>query len=517
MRKVLPVTNKPYIMTYSYYAYPQSILGSDFYIGKVAAEIEMPDYHKYDWISDHGNLTLYEEGEKIRFEAEEFNTDMYYALCRDVAEIDEIEITIYYQQYSQPWGAINLFLADNLIEEINQDDKYLCRIGYFPNKGVYLRVNNLEQELNMQYMKFPIRIKLKKLKESIQFFVFDKEWKNVSEFTMDANKESNLKIGVQVKLNDNAYYNWLFMNHIQLSLDKYDDNCKLCYFYGITKNWEYYTVNYFIDYNVIDLYEYQKFGVDILSFVKMNLDRGKYIEMFLNQYYIEGRDEYQKVEFYHQTLIYGYDDEMETLFIMGYSSNGNIIVTEYSYKNFLDNNIRGYAMSHMAVMKYYQDGHTYEFSLKYCAEMLKQYLEGINSSIYYSNLVPADNRIYGIRLYDELNSDRGIKIITRDRRITHLLYEHKVCMKDRIRFLYIRRILNEEQYRELDGKMDEITHIALNLRNLALKYAIAQNDLLVMKMKEKIIMLRDLERTCLSLLYQLMEQKLMETEGEMKE
>lgn len=45
---------------------------------------------------------------------------------------------------------------------------------------------------------------------------------------------------------------------------------------------------------------------------------------------------------------------------------------------------------------------------------------------------------------DDFLSEEGMKIFLLDKRISHLLYEHKVCMAERIRFMEYKKALSTD-------------------------------------------------------------------------
>ena len=500
-KKVLPINENPNIRTFSYYGFTNAIICNDYYTGSTAAKLKVKDFDLYTWKSVNDSLTLIKDEECMLFEAKDYKINMNACYYREVLNEDEIQIRIEYQQYSQPWGAINLFISDLCREEMMQDDNYICRIGMFNKNGLYIRICNVEQVLKRKLTVFPIDLKIKKRGNNVSFWAgHDDVLEKIFDYEIGECKRK-MKIGFQVKLNDNVYYDWLFSNHIQLSGDIHDYDCKLRYYYGICKDYHYYTNNYFLDYQIIDIEEYKNYGIDILNFVKCNLNNNKYIEMWLDYFYVKGRSEYRKEHHAHQFLIYGYDDELEELMILGYTDNGILKLSKMKFTDFIKCGKDSYSTNQMIITGYNQDGRCFELNISHVAKLLKQYLEGYNSSNDISHLFTSESRKFGIKIYNELISEKGLYLLVRDRRISHILYEHKKCMFDRIDFLAAKGYLSESSRKNLSDKMNELLVLTSNIRNFCIKYMVCSKEALIEKIRVKLIELRDKDITYTKELY----------------
>ena len=78
--------------------------------------------------------------------------------------------------------------------------------------------------------------------------------------------------------------------------------------------------------------------------------------------------------------------------------------------------------------------------------------------------------VQGIGIYRELCTQKGINLLIADRRISYLLYEHKVIMEKRIEYMWEEKLINEELYKKLKLLSQTARTTAFNLVHLMQKY-----------------------------------------------
>lgn len=508
MKKELPINHNPKIKTFSYYGFPHAIIDNADYNNEIAAEISVENYERYSWENRMGSLELVREKDNFQFRANKFRTNMNACYYRECGEDDEIVLRLNFQQYSQPWGNVNIFLAhwtesnptlENLIfcrKGLYTDDnspineKFLGRIGVYNKDGLFVRIRNSRIYFQHSVKNFPINMRIIKKKDMMIFRAGEEKEMEIYRCEIP-NDTGNLKIGFQIELHDNSYYRWLYSNHIQLIGDINDFDCKLKYYFGKLKDYHYYTNDYFLNYNIINVQEYHEYGIDLLEFVKFNIGKKRYIETWLDHYYIEGQVEYDNRHFYHQFLIYGFDDESETINILGYNDNGILKKQVISYDHFKKCEEKNFSTNMLVLIEYSQDSQVYELNIEYVAIMVKQYLEGYRSDVYISHFRTGDALKFGIRIYEELLGDKGLWLITKDRRISFLLYEHKICMKERVLYLAEKGYISREDETNLLMQIEKIIGLAALLRNNAIKSLVSNSDKLTKKIKDNILQLRE--------------------------
>ena len=307
--------------------------------------------------------------------------------------------------------------------------------------------------------------------------------------------QGNWKIGVQIRQNDSVYPHWFFRNFLQISCDLNSVNRPLDFMFGIEKDWHFYWVNQFLETSKIPFSFVKSYGM--MKFIRNSIDEGKYIELRLDQYYISDREEYRHRHFMHQNLIYGYDDSLKILYLLGYNSVGKMSKTTISYADVkYQFNKRG-CVSNVYLIEYKPEAYGVTYQPEYIRRMLIQYLESYNSSLDFGHIIEARNRVFGFACYAELMSEKGLNLILKDRRVLHLLYEHKFVMEQRLEYLaYFEN--HNAKIRKCFEDYNDIVGSALNIRNLALKYQINGDEKIRNKIFNSLKEMMDKEKKILS-------------------
>lgn len=505
MKKVLPINLEPPVRSYSYFSYPHCIISAPERIGEKVAEFTFFEYERYDWNEKTGNIQIKREGERFcAFSGHPYKENLNGCLFRNLKEDDFIRISICFQEYTHPWGAINLFISDLEEEKIMlNDDDYICRLGNFNRDGVYFRCNNIMQntvaeDIVTDISDRPVELLLHRKGNLVEGYIGDEKGNLRLAYRkeLSLSEKMDLKIGVQLKMNDNVYYKWLFSNYIQLSFANAYYAWRMDYFYGVIKEWRFDWVNYFLNSNNISLKYVNKYGS--LKFLKENIDNGSYIEAMLDQYYIENREEYQGEHHLHQNLIYGYDDEKKYFLVLGYTNNGLLAQTQISFQDMKRQFEKTKRVKDIYIIEYQQDENPVLYNPSYILNMMGQYLESENSGYYLNMIVYQQHRwVYGMDIYDTWTQGEGLDRVFTDRRITHLLYEHKTLMKERVKYIFYKEGVEGEEVDLIIRGFDEVENLALQLRNLVLKSGISGSEEEKNKILQCIHVLKNREQECL--------------------
>ncbi len=115
----------------------------------------------------------------------------------------------------------------------------------------------------------------------------------------------------------------------------------------------------------------------------------------------------------------------------------------------------------------------------------------------FGHIIEARNRVFGFECYAELMSEKGLDLILKDRRVLHLLYEHKFVMEQRLEYLaYFEN--HNAKIRKCFEDYNDIVGSALNIRNLALKYQINGDEKIRNKIFNSLKEMMDKEKKILS-------------------
>ena len=183
--------------------------------------------------------------------------------------------------------------------------------------------------------------------------------------------------------------------------------------------------------------------------------------------------------------------------MLGYNSVGKMSKTTISYADVkYQFNKRG-CVSNVYLIEYKPEAYGVTYQPEYIRRMLIQYLESYNSSLDFGHIIEARNRVFGFACYAELMSEKGLNLILKDRRVLHLLYEHKFVMEQRLEYLaYFEN--HNAKIRKCFEDYNDIVGSALNIRNLALKYQINGDEKIRNKIFNSLKEMMDKEKKILS-------------------
>lgn len=474
MGKILSLNEKPPIYTYTQHAFLNAIIGAPNRVNDVVAKVSIRDFDKYIWKSKNEQITYKVHQNILTFmSANKYNVDMNSCLWRECAADDKIEIIISEQLNSFVWGAINLFIANSNQEDMLNDNEYIIRVGNFCKDHIYARYQGNIEIPDIENKDLPLKLIMKRENThcEINFINNNNEEYKIFDENVNELDSLSLRIGVEIKLGNCVYYEWLYSNYIHLCGNLDNLFIKLDYLCNPVKNWKTYTTTNLVDYNIEDSDSIQELGFTILEYIKRNINLGRYIEIELNDNILDGLSDDDGV-FMHQNLIYGYDDDEEHLYIMHFQSGKPDCMT-MSYSDFespRNNVLKG----NIVVVKYNSDYAGFKLDKEYIKYSISVFLHSSNPYKGIQNFLQYDMGKYGINMLRELCTDKGIEVFKSDIRISHLLYEREQCMANRIEYFYYRKLISEENFHQLHKLVSKAVHHTYILQNIVIKYQLGK-------------------------------------------
>lgn len=76
--------------------------------------------------------------------------------------------------------------------------------------------------------------------------------------------------------------------------------------------------------------------IKLIELIKENINNSSYARGNFDEYYIPKKSSYRKRHFNHTFFLYGYDDDNENLYALGYTSDGKFERYEISYTDFIE-------------------------------------------------------------------------------------------------------------------------------------------------------------------------------------
>lgn len=251
--------------------------------------------------------------------------------------------------------------------------------------------------------------------------------------------------------NHHDYKEWLYSNYIQVVYLP-EEQC------NVTLDYEAPTI-----YGGCCLIEYQDFAIKdnkslFFESINDNLQKGKYIYLFLDEFYVPERSSFGKSHFVHDILIYGMDKQSKKYLVIGYNSELVFVKSqigfEACYQGFLNNEDRIYVKAiTLKKDKYSIKGEVLKI-------MFEDYLHGRNSkqhldlyidmTSYCPPFFDCRNQLsssFGVNVYDQFIKgiiecvEQNIEI---DYRISYLLFEHHQLMRNRVLYLQDRGVMKKD-------------------------------------------------------------------------
>lgn len=466
MKKILPINLEPCIRTYTHHGFFHAVTCTEEKVNqdtkKEVASIQVNEIKKHRWEKQLEQLEYSVLSNNIlNFYGNKWNTNMNAAFWRECKVNDELELSINEQLYSNACANIVIFLASNHDNTMtDSDSSYEFQFGNYSKDGLFYRIKNFPHINVFSPVRMPIKIILKKEGNTI-FVKYNSGKTNVQKINLPNNISLD-RIGFAVNLGCNSYYEWLFSNYINFFV-KITDPMPIDYLCNVHKNWYTNTSDYFIDYRSESNSSIKSLGFKEKEFITKMIELNRYIEVMINDNIHLGITKI-KEPYFHPNLIYGYDD-LEALFYVLYIREGKIVSTTIKYNDFFSK--ENYFSNRTFYMYEYNPGYElYKLSPKHILQMFYEYKLSQNISFYEPYY---ENYCIGLKSFDILRSDNGMKRLLVDIRISHLLYERSICNKNRIEYLYYKQILNQTSYAEILKVINKQCEIALILRNIIIK------------------------------------------------
>lgn len=496
MKNQLPLNKTPNLICYGYESYNDSIATSDIYLNNILVEID--NFHTNENAVADNRFSFISKGiecccENGLFKFVSSNNAallkgiLYEKACGDM----DISFRVSRHLYTAPWAFVSVFVADS-IDELEDDyikskaSPYL--FGYFRKSGLYKMIGDNIDSLNTTFNdcdSYWLRIIIRENQISSYYSDNGQDWIEAYCDTVDKGKE--YYTGIYLDMNEFTYYNWLYSNHLQIyCYNILSENCvPIDYFYptdydGLSKS------NPFVHEHKIPYHIIESFHIRLDELLCYCIDNGIYIDLPLNEKYIPNRIAYQKNDYSHYNMVYGYDSENDTVSILGYDKNLKLHASAESYDNILTgylNNIGSDIVLHKFEMNYLPE----QLNIDLIINTLTDYIECRDSSERYSGICQKRHRcVFGVAVYDCIvNSEKNFNTFLDDLRIAYFLTEHKKLMADRIRFLVEKNILKENSC-ELIEKGKKLYESTMLLLSLVMKCKLKPSANLMQDIKNKI-------------------------------
>ena len=292
-------------------------------------------------------------------------------------------------------------------------------------------------------------------------------------------------------------YPWIFSNYIQLYINKdfkYDSNdfyFPYPYELGFAD-----ACKWIQDQKIDKSFIYSKWK-SVIDFIIDCIDSNNYVHVMINYFYVPVSRTYNKNDFYHDILIYGYDSDEEILYFRDFFNSQKYSSAKVSFSDFSNAFSQGNISSkedylHGMVRLYkFNNDYNYKFNIKNITNSIKSYLSGSTPEYWeIYNVGDRENTVFGIEIYTTLKnyiirqaSEGEFNI---DIRPFYLLYDHKKIMCLRLKYLDEQGYFNYCNNERNIIAATEIEVQAKRVVNSVIKYNISKNIDLVSRITNMI-------------------------------
>ncbi len=288
----------------------------------------------------------------------------------------------------------------------------------------------------------------------------------MSKVVLDINKKPPVKtynhhaFGTGIITSIEQGKNWMYNNYIQLSFYPKDGPLTFDFYMDYIYNQPVFDMEYFSE----ETSKMLKWN-PVKLFVNA-LDRDRYVECCVDEYFIPEREAYMRYHFRHNILIYGYDDCKKEFYTIGYDDTGKYCEHIVAFKQMVKAKP---IYIHLLKLRKELD---YELDVNYIEHQIKQYNDEI--PIEPVGSYPKDGRYVGVNavnalcdyICDCVSNEEAIDI-----RPISVLMEHRRLMLERYQTIGL-KIDNKQVIQEIKKQVEECE----KLRNRVMMYNSRQSD-----------------------------------------
>lgn len=212
--------------------------------------------------------------------------------------------------------------------------------------------------------------------------------------------------------------------------------------------------------------------IQLVDLVRYMLQSGHYVIGFYDEYYVPGKEAYGEYEFWHDYVIYGYDDEKRVFKSAGYLKEKNYDTFEIGYEDYFN------AVCHLGRdnvdLWFYRIKNDYEpkFKVGQVIQQMNNYLNSVHKP---KEDETKNTYYFGISAW-EMYADHVLNenYHYMDLRFSRTFMEHKVIMLNRLQVMYEEDYLND--YELIIQYKREIVERAKIVHLLCIKYNLTEKN-----------------------------------------
>ncbi|MFT5369860.1 MAG: hypothetical protein ACI8V2_004838 [Candidatus Latescibacterota bacterium] len=207
---------------------------------------------------------------------------------------------------------------------------------------------------------------------------------------------------------------------------------------------------------------------EVMGLIRRAILSGRYVQVCVDEFEIPGKKAFHKRHLLHELFIYGFDDYGLCVETLGFQETGDFASARVAYDDLqraFDAGATNNAYDPEGLRLFSMDEKTsYRFDIRAVLEGLEDYVSSRNTSERFRMLSEPIDGVFGLATYRCL-IEACAQLFSHpqwfDIRPLHILWEHKVCMLRRIRYLEREGYLNPS-----DGFGDLYASVETDTRTL---------------------------------------------------
>lgn len=435
----LPINPSPMIKTYSHHAYVSSILDM-----KVLLDFSLDDSVSEQWERYcRGLFEISRGGRTVVMKGENNNNDADFRMERE-AEKDDSFVTHIFQITNLQRDAKLIFYVSNR-KNARIYDGLIFSLTIHKYAYTSDEYGKNRKHAEVSYKDYPF-VKVSKRGRNVTFSYSreGKEWIEQDSFKLPE-EASCYYFGILVQnVDNNEYFEWIMQNYVNLSFDESAEMTQVFLDYALSpsKNMQYengwasqFLEISYLPANFLTLEE-------LLPWLKKMLKKGFYVAIALDEFYIPGRRDYQKKNYFHHNLFWGYREEQKEFCIIGYNH-----VYEPGFLK--EEAILASGISKDANIILYRENRNrlkFHFDVAELIKSLRIFLNGTSPYESIECLFKTEELVYGINVFEALqNTEKGQWVSCFDNRAAYLLLEHASLWCLRAKFLADREHIRDKE------------------------------------------------------------------------
>ncbi len=478
MEKELVINDTPFIRILPQYAYLDAIINNQNTNTDLLCSLYVKGLRGNEWTFhiDEGEVQV--QNETVDLYRKGYGVKTRGGWYHYVQKDDEVIFHIQYQQYTNRWDSVNFFLDTDekfvFSNDLNCSYKFCIHCcGDFRidvnEEVVFYKSNKESWDIFGWY-----KVKIKQEKVILYASADGEKWTMLYEaWAPEMHACRNLVGGFYINLHNNQYHKWLCNNFLQIRYDPIAED--MGYSALLNRDWKSHAIHPLVKFSYDKKDMIMHWG--LWEYIVTNINSKRYLEIWLDEYYVEGLEAYRKYSYNHESLIYGYDEHGGKVRMLSIVSGKptrmaiSIETVSMAWQKAAGNN------TIIKTFEYLPDEAGYELDVNHIIAQMKNYMNGYNCSVEYQYLAERENGVFGINIYDAIleSVERKDKFLS-DKRIAYLIKEHKECMRFRIQYLFEKGHLETEAYKYLLNKINNIIEKANIILFLVLKNIFAAKE-----------------------------------------